>query len=198
MIFADDLANSFSQIKSKPTARSHHLENLENWFFSYKDAIDRNEQCFQDEKGKLVEGDLFPVVPRPNPPLRWLLHKSRRLRSWFPLKERQDRIQSPLTSYFSDTGFDNMVCALTVLFGLGFIVAPMWWLHYVEDLQNTLGIITAFVGVFSFWLWVAAGPRQFEILLGSAAYAAVLYVYLQAASSGQHPLNSITNPRGGR
>lgn len=98
------------------------------------------------------------------------------------MKDRSDRLYTRGTRYHSDTGFDNMVCAVTVMLGLGLLFAPMWYLHYVKNATHMLGIITGFVSLFAFWLWVAAGPRQFEILLGTAAYAAVLYIYLQSAT----------------
>ena len=180
----DDLASSFSQIKSRPSAQEHELRNLKNWFETYPQAIDPLEQHFLDKDHQPLEGDLFPIVARPKSPLRWLLHKSRFLRFRFPLKHRPDRIKSPLTKYHSDTGFDNMVCTITVLIGLALLFAPMWCLHYVNEMTYMLAIITGFVTLFAFWLWVAAGPRQFEILLGTAAYAAVLYIYLQVAGGG--------------
>lgn len=129
-----------------------------------------------------LDGDLFPVMARTKSPLRWLLHKSQKLRVVFQLPGRSDRVTGPGTQYHSDVGFDNMVCAITVIFGLVLLFAPMWSMHYVDKPTEMLGTITGFVTLFAFWLWVAAGPRQFEILLGTAAYAAVLYIYLQAAS----------------
>ena len=181
----DDLTNSFAQVKARPTAHDHHRRNLSNWFKTYPDAIKPEEQRYLDSDGKPIDSDLFPVVARPKSPLRWLLHKSRFLRFLFPLKKAFGRVESPLIRYHSDTGFDHMVCAVTVVVGLGLLFAPMWYLHYVRDAENMLGIITGFVTLFAFWLWVAAGSRQFEILLGTAAYAAVVYVYLQAASANE-------------
>ena len=168
-------------MRSRPTAESHHLRNLKNWFITYPNAIKPTEQHHLDADGNLLDGDLFPVIPRRKSPLRWFLHKSRRMRQWFSKKDRSDHVHTAGTRYHSDAGFDNMVCAVTVGLGLGLLFAPMWYLHYVQDATYMLGIITGFVSLFAFWLWVAAGPRQFEILLGTAAYAAVLYIYLQAA-----------------
>jgi hypothetical protein len=105
----------------------------------------------------------------------------------FRLRNRKpEYFEAGSTHYFSNAGFDQFVCLVTVLLGLGLLFAPMWYLHYVDDVDHMLGIITGFVSLFAFWLWVAAGPRQFEILLGTAAYAAVLYIYLQAATGGGH------------
>lgn len=159
------------------------MRNLTNWFVSYPGAIVEEEQHHRGPDGKLLDGDLFPVIPRRKSPLRWLLHKSGRMRNWFSFRDqRSDRVDTPGTRYHSDTGFDNMVCAVTVLIGLGLLFAPMWGLHYVDNATHMLGIITSCVSMFAFWLWIAAGPRQFEILLGTAAYAAVLYIYLQSAT----------------
>lgn len=116
-------------------------------------------------------------------PLARLLDKSPRIWRMFRIsKGRKDLIGEPSTVYWSRTTFNQAVCGVTVVLGLGLLFGPMWWLHYVDDGTSKLGIITAFVTLFAFWLWVAAGPKQFEILLGTAAYAAVLYIYLQASS----------------
>lgn len=141
------------------------------------------------EGGELHDGELFQIIGRPKTPLRWLLHKSRALRFLFPLKPRSNRLKSSATRYHSDIGFDNMVCGVTVTLGLGLLFAPMWCLHYVSNVDDMLGIITGFVALFTMWLYVAAGPRQFEILLGTAAYAAVLYIYLQASNGGPQTSN---------
>ena len=100
---------------------------------------------------------------------------------------KPERYQASSTQHTSNAGFDQFVCFVTVLMGLGLLFAPMWYLHYVNNSDHILGIITGFVSLFAFWLWVAAGPRQFEILLGTAAYAAVLYIYLQAATTSDPP-----------
>ena len=93
-------------------------------------------------------------------------------------------MQSSTVTYHSDTGLDNLVCAVVVFVGLSLLLGSMWWLNSVSDRSTMLGIITASIVVFIAWLWTAAGPRPFEILLGTAAYSAVLYVYLQVAGDG--------------
>ena len=152
-----------------PTASSRHLSNLKNWLETYPEAIDPQEQHFE---GK--EGDLFPIIRRQRSPLASILHKFEFLRFLFPVTTRPDRFASSSTIYHSDIAFEYMIFVVT---------GPMWWLHYVEEPTTMLGIITAFVTLFAVWLWIAAGPRQFEVLLGTAAYAAVLYIYIQAANS---------------
>lgn len=166
------------------------MQNIDNWFVTYPDAIRRKEQHFRQHRG-----DLFPVLSKPLSPLATLLRKSDRITRLFSIqKSRSDLISDKATTYWSDGGFKQAICAITVIAGLAILFGPMWWLHYVESVLAKLGIITAFVALFAFWLWVAAGPKQFEILLGTAAYAAVLYIYLQASSGP--PSSVSTTPAG--
>ncbi len=175
---------------------------MEGWFCLYKYAIapderhwwtrkknNRKEDNLEEgnRKEELHTGDIFEMKSYPKTPLRWLLNKSHLLQLAFRLRKRKPgHFEAPSTRYFSNAAFDQFVCLVTVLVGLGMLFAPMWWLHYVNNVDHMLGIITAFVSLFAFWLWVAAGPRPFEILLGSAAYAAVLYIYLQTTSGGSN------------
>jgi len=183
-----DHINAYSQVRHKRTADRHHLHNLDEWFVTHKNAIVKEEKHWWTRDGtKLHTGDLFEMKSYPKSPLRWLLNKSRIMQLAFRLRNRKpEYFEGDATQYFSNAGFDQFVCLVTVLLGLGLLFAPMWYLHYVCNIDHMLGIITGFVSLFAFWLWVAAGPRQFEILLGTAAYAAVLYIYLQAAAGRCH------------
>lgn len=84
-------------------------------------------------------------------------------------------------------GLDVFASILVVLVGLCFLFAPMWWLAFVSNQVYRLAIITVGVTVFAVWLGVAAGPRPFEVLAGSAAYSAVLMVYLQVKKDDGSP-----------
>lgn len=57
-------------------------------------------------------------------------------------------------------------------------------LNYVTTDRYRLGIITGSVCIFAAWVWMAAGPRAFEILAGTGGYAAVLMVFLQVQKDG--------------
>ena len=173
------MADLYARTRSKPTARSCHVENLNNWNATYPEAIDPNEQHnFVKER----RGDLYTVVARAKSPLRLFLEKWRPLRFSYTLSvsERPDRAQASSTRYHSDTGLDIFTCMVVLVAGLCLIFGPMWWLSFVSKDSYRLGIITGFVTVFTVWLWASAGQRPFEMLAATAAYAAILMVFLQS------------------
>lgn len=180
----DDLINAFSQIKATPTARPHHIANLEAWFHNNPRAIDLDEQHFLKHPG-----DLFPVVTRSKSLIRQFMEQWRWLTFRFALRDpkRTDRADSENTLYISDTGFEIFVSAFIVVLGLCLLFAPMWWLNFVSNAEYRLAIITVFVTLFAGCLWVTAGQRPFEVLGATAAYAAVLLVYLQSNAQSKLP-----------
>ncbi|KAK4494006.1 hypothetical protein PRZ48_015192 [Zasmidium cellare] len=171
-----NLVNAYAPIKTRPTASNDQRNNMVNWFINHPNAIDDEEKHFLDPKRR---GDLFPIVSKQKPPLAMWLEQIRLFRLPFRLSQRADRVEAEETRYHSATGVEVASSVVIVVVGLGLLFGPMWWLNYVSDDRYRLGIITGFVSLFATWLWMAAGPRAFEILAGTAAYAAVLMVFLQ-------------------
>lgn len=66
--------------------------------------------------------------------------------------------------------------------GLGMLIGPIWWLDYVSVVEKRLGIITGFITLFFVLLTVATNAHIFESLAATAAYGAVLMVFLQMGS----------------
>ncbi|TKA72458.1 hypothetical protein B0A55_06891 [Friedmanniomyces simplex] len=170
----NDLVNSFSQLKAKQTADDRQCQNIENWFETYPNAIDPDEQHFRDQ-----QGDLFPLLATPKSPLITLLQRLRLLRFRFTLSKRPDRIDSPYTRYTSEHGMETAISIITLVVGLGMLFASVWWLNFVEENKHRLGIITGSVSLFTVWSWLAAGNKPFEILAAVAGYTAVLMIYRQ-------------------
>ncbi|KAK5173135.1 uncharacterized protein LTR77_003257 [Saxophila tyrrhenica] len=177
-----DSVNSFAEVKARPTARRHHIRNLENWFKTYPNAIDPEEQHFR-RGDQFLEGDLFPIISKQQPPLRLALGQWRWLRFQFQLRPRDDRIGSDQIIYTSEKGLDLFTNMLVLVLGLLLLFAPMWWLNFVVNDVHRLAVITSFVAAFTGVVWAAAGQRPFEILAATAAYAAVLMVFLQSNNS---------------
>ncbi|KAI0376858.1 hypothetical protein F5Y04DRAFT_197205 [Hypomontagnella monticulosa] len=59
------------------------------------------------------------------------------------------------------------------------LIAPLWILQYLESPTYKLVVITLFVFTFLLTLSFAMAARPFEALGATAAYAAVLTVFLQ-------------------
>ena len=63
------------------------------------------------------------------------------------------------------------------------LLAPIWWLAFVSDDKKRLGIITAFVCIF-ISVMATATNKPFEAVAATAAYAAVLMVFMQVDPKG--------------
>ena len=184
-ICIDGFVNSFSEIKAKPTARQYHIGNLENWLKTHPYAVLTSEQHFKDPKtGHLLEGDLFPIVSKDRSPLRLVVDRWRWLRFQFRLGQRNDRIESDHIAYTSEKGLDCFTNMLILVLGLALLFGLIWWLNFVADDVHRLAIITGFITAFTCVVWAAVGQRPLEILAATAAYAAVLMVFLQNDNGG--------------
>ncbi|KAF2723048.1 hypothetical protein K431DRAFT_283210 [Polychaeton citri CBS 116435] len=170
-----DLINAFAGIKQHPTATGQQMRNFANWEHNYPEAIRKDERHFDRN-----QGDVFPVTSKPKAPLRALIEQSRLIRFFFAIPAKEGRASEPGLSYFSNTGLDIFASIFVLVAGLALLFGPMWWLNFVQDDVKRLWIITGFVTAFTSWLWCAAGPRPFEILAATAAYAAVLMVFMQS------------------
>jgi len=167
---------AFSSMKSRQGAQDHQVRNVQNWLHNHGNAIDPDEQAFIDH-----EGDTIAVVSKQKSLLRLLLERFQPMRSLFRVGGRADRVDSECTKYYSDRWFDTATTAAIIVVGLMMLFAPMWWLNGETDGYKRLGIITGFVILFSVLLFGAttSSTKGFEVLAATAAYAAVLAVFLQ-------------------
>jgi hypothetical protein len=68
---------------------------------------------------------------------------------------------------------------IIILGGLAMLLSPLWWLEYVLDSVKRLQIITGFVCVFCLLMTMSEIKSPREVVAASAAYAAVLMVFMQ-------------------
>lgn len=68
------------------------------------------------------------------------------------------------------------------------LIAPLWLLQYVyiaePDMKARLKVISGFLVGFTALLNIVAVARPFEVLAATAAYGAVLMVFMQLGNSG--------------
>lgn len=73
-----------------------------------------------------------------------------------------------------------------MIVGLSMLVGPLWWLQYLSaqnSLEARLAVITVFLFVFTVLLSILTMARPFEVLAATAAYGAVLVMFMQRSTS---------------
>lgn len=69
-----------------------------------------------------------------------------------------------------------------MVLGVGMLVGPLWWLQHQNGLKARLAVITGFLIVFTILLSILTVARPFEVLAATAAYGAVLMVFMQLSA----------------
>ncbi|KAJ4857724.1 ABC transporter transmembrane region 2 domain-containing protein [Trichoderma breve] len=82
-------------------------------------------------------------------------------------------------TYFSEKRLDLFVSLTTPMIGLAMLVTPLWILQSTTNLQSKLIVITVFIIVFLLVLSFGMVAKPFEALGATAAYAAILMVFMQ-------------------
>ncbi|KAF1991241.1 hypothetical protein K402DRAFT_173849 [Aulographum hederae CBS 113979] len=161
-----------SNLKARPSAPKHVIQNIRNWFEDNKHAIKDEEQQFIER-----DQDLMAVVSRERTPLRKILEKIPLFKGWRCFHSRKDQdhqytthFVSDTTFYYSDTAVDILVTAIILLLGLGMLLGPAWWLQRVETLTQRLEIISLFVPLFTLLLVMVTPVRPFETVAATSAY----------------------------
>ncbi|KAI1413602.1 hypothetical protein F5Y13DRAFT_160686 [Hypoxylon sp. FL1857] len=168
--------------KYQPTP-SRIIKSIRNWHYNHDyHAIDEVEQKYLDD-----EKDLISVVPKDKMPVRRLIDHSRRLRTfsiWKQENQETPDYDAAYVSYYSDKRIDEFASGLIVAAGVIMLIAPLWILQALESPTYKLIVITLFVFVFLLTLSFAMATKPFEALGATAAYAAVLMVFLQFGGPG--------------
>ncbi|KAH6626560.1 hypothetical protein B0J18DRAFT_143638 [Chaetomium sp. MPI-SDFR-AT-0129] len=89
----------------------------------------------------------------------------------------------PTMTFYSDKVMDHFVSAVTIFIGVLMLVVPIWILQALGNASYKLGVITAFVLTCLLLTSVAMTSRPLDALGVTAAYAAVLMVFLQVGSN---------------
>ncbi|MCJ1432761.1 hypothetical protein MMC27_002118 [Xylographa pallens] len=165
-----------AQMKARPDATKHQVNNVKAWLFNNEHAIREDEASFIE-----AEGDLVPVVPKIKVPLRRLIERSDFMHLLRVNKSNGPR--SKTTIYTDDTRVDKVVTFTVMSTGLGMLIGPLWWLQQItadeSNLQSRLGIITGFIVCFAGILSIVTVAKPFDVLAATAAYSAVLMVFMQ-------------------
>lgn len=162
-------------MRQRPRAEGRQILNVKNWLT--RGAINSKERNFINH-----EGDLVAVNSRAEPPLQRLLEACRLLRLSRFLKEKLSpdvHVLSDYTNYSSNEVMERLSNTSIIFLGFAMLMAPLWWLNFVSGRNQRLGIISAFLGVFMVLMATATVNSPFQVVASTAAYAAVLMVFMQ-------------------
>ncbi|KAI8630363.1 hypothetical protein F5Y19DRAFT_429802 [Xylariaceae sp. FL1651] len=172
-----------AEMKKFQTACRRDVRSLRNWHHNHDyAAISPEEQKYLEH-----ESDLFGVVQKDKTPIRRLIDHSRLLRTLSLWRMKNGNIpndEGDAVSYYSDRRIDTFASSMIVGFGVILLLAPLWILYALESPALKLAVITVFVATFLIILSFAMVTKPFEALGATAAYAAVLMVFLQFGSGG--------------
>lgn len=103
------------------------------------------------------------------------------------LYKANEDFESTETIYHNESRIDKFVTCATITLGLAMLIAPLWWLQYSTvaggSTRYRLLIITCFIIGFAFLVSIITVSRPPEVLGATAAYGAVLMVFIQLQSS---------------
>ena len=123
------------------------------------------------------------VQPKSKSPFRSFLERSNYFRTTFFRRTPSDPLVIEPENYWTDDQrMEKFAGALISAAGLIMLVAPLWVLNFIEGSVVRLGVITAFITVFFILAALATTARVFETLAATAAYSAVLMVFVQISS----------------
>ncbi|KAI0154248.1 hypothetical protein GGR57DRAFT_467663 [Xylariaceae sp. FL1272] len=152
------------------------VQSLCNWHFNHDyAAISPEEQRYLDHD------DLIGVVPKDKLPLREFIDKSRRLRT-LSIWRMNDIESEKEVTYYSEKRKNTFVTSLIVGSGGILLLAPLWILYALQSTASKLAVITVFVAIFLVTLSFTLVTKPLEALGATAAYAAVLTVFLQVGA----------------
>ncbi|KAF8849149.1 hypothetical protein BDZ45DRAFT_708960 [Acephala macrosclerotiorum] len=156
--------------------RIQTMRDLRQKLFEYKQAYITHED------------DLMAIHTQEKGSLRRFIGKlalARRHRFFRRQPDGTESFQDPETHYLTRVDrIDKLVSGIILLAGLLMLVVPLWILQFLSNNVVRLGVITTFVVLFLVVVATISGAKPYESLAATAAYAAVLIVFLTLGKSG--------------
>ncbi|KAK1708091.1 hypothetical protein BDP67DRAFT_526008 [Colletotrichum lupini] len=170
--------NTLRQLSIAPR---RDIKSLLNWHSNHDNsAIAEQEQKYLRDKN-----DVVALAQKEKTPLRQVIDGSLRLRTLSSWKYKEDEAESydqGDVTYYSDKRIDSFASAVIIAIGVLMLITPIWILQALTEMKAKLAVITVFIFVFLLVLSLAMVAKPFEALGATAAYAAVLMVFLQIQS----------------
>ncbi|KAE8153234.1 hypothetical protein BDV25DRAFT_137140 [Aspergillus avenaceus] len=147
--------NEYAQLRSRATATERDITSLKNWHYNHEGAI-------KNEEAKYIDGG----------DLLWQKHPPSEL----PLHVQQH------VHYSSDRRIDQFVTLTIITVGLLMLISPIWILAFIHPVITKLTVITLFILLFLILVSLGTNSKPYESLAATAAYSAILMVFLQLGS----------------
>ncbi|KAH7053318.1 hypothetical protein B0J12DRAFT_659475 [Macrophomina phaseolina] len=184
----DSLVLKYAKVKQQPQAPKRSVRNIEEWLEKYPQAITSFETGFLSTEKR---DDLIATAHREKTPLRRalgkLLGRFSDLQPWtlFRMKNRS-KISEYAQKYgdegvivYDDDLVDKLVMGIILFLGLIMLLVPAWLLNQIPSHTVRLGIISGFISLFVGLLLLVTPSKPFETMVGTAAYGALLMVFMQ-------------------
>lgn len=172
-------------MQERPDATDRQIKNVKNWFHNNPNAIHIEETKFLD-----AEDGLTALIPRRRVPLRNLINHFDWLLRWTPLRVKDVRDgDNKQIVHNKNSIIDGIMTFLVVSVGVGMLLAPLWILQTfmlhpdMNTFQTRLGIISGFIILTTALLSGVTRAQPFEVLGATAAYSAVMMIYIQVGVS---------------
>ncbi|KAF3067680.1 hypothetical protein CFAM422_008367 [Trichoderma lentiforme] len=171
-----------NKYESEPQIHNGRFEGDEKDREELISCIEEKLRKYKDTQKIRTDDDLICVVQKEKPPLRRVIDSSRIFRTmslWETKRGDVSEHDIGDVTYFSEKRLDLFVSLTTTMIGLSMLVTPLWILQSTTNLQSKLIIITVFINVFLLVLSFGMVAKPFEALGATAAYAAILKVFMQ-------------------
>ncbi|KAH7408759.1 hypothetical protein DE146DRAFT_777400 [Phaeosphaeria sp. MPI-PUGE-AT-0046c] len=187
----NEFLNGYSQLMSHGLCRSSDVDSVRRWLRVIRPAaIDERESEYIDHDGDLVQlhpqnrylgRDFLSLVAFGGG--RWNRKGIPWLQKLFRREAPNDIIslKNESTEWTNDQRMARVATVLVSLSGLAMLIGPIWILASLQSMKHRLAVVSAFIVIF-FTILAAIRSRIYENLAATAAYSAVLVVFLQAGT----------------
>ncbi|KAF3187107.1 hypothetical protein TWF788_002685 [Orbilia oligospora] len=158
---------------SEPSDRV--LTSIRNWRRNQGDPpiIDISETAYD----KCFESDLMALKPpKSDDPITIFVQNN--LGRFFKKPKPPQIPNSDNVLYYSETAIDLFVTIICTLLAIVVLVGSMTTLYFVESQGLRLGLVWVFTFLFAISIFLMANLSKGEIFLATAAYCAILVVYI--------------------
>lgn len=169
--FLDNLLCRYLQLRSRAPAPSLNIQNVQTWLDN------RNQPIHFEEVDFVGAGDLISLASSEKPALRRafeqnVLATTNGLWGLFPAGPKRRRGKDDVsTTLQGDDGPVDLVAKVAVfLVVLCMLIAPLWALAYMHNIEGKLAVITSFTLVLLVFLAWGTSARPFEMLAATAGY----------------------------